>query len=222
MNTSGFVMPLRCLVPLVVCLSACASTSEFVPPTPEAAAYRATLLDIREADQEPRVRLVRLLERYDHLPPDSLYRPLAREVQRADSLNLLRLDALVGRHGWPKQSEVGSWAASAAFLVVQHAPLEAQVRYEPLLRSAVEAEEADPEGLAMLTDRIRVRQGLPQLYGSQTRTDPETGVRSFHPIEDEANVDARRAAVGMGPMAEYARRMGVPYVPPAARRAGGE
>ncbi len=205
------------LLPFLVCLGGCASTNTFVPPTPEAAAYRAELLEIREADQEPRIRLVRLLDRYDHHPPDSLYRPLAREVQRTDSLNLIRLDALVERYGWPKQTEVGTWAATAAFLVVQHAPLEAQLRYEPVLRASVEKGEAKPEGLALLTDRIRVRQGRPQLYGSQTRTDPETGARSFHPIEDEANLDTRRAAVGMEPMAEYARRMGVPYEPPGAR-----
>ena len=40
-------------------------------------------------------RLIELLERYDHRPPDSLYRPLAREVQAADSLNLLRFEGLV-------------------------------------------------------------------------------------------------------------------------------
>ena len=205
----------RCALALVATLAGCASrTPEFVPPTPEAAAYRTALLEIREADQAPRVRLVELLERYDHSPPDSLYRPLALEVQRADSVNLERLEALVARFGWPKQSEVGEWAATGAFLVIQHSPLEVQLRYEPALRAAVEAGEANPAGLGMLTDRIRVRQGRPQLYGSQTRTDPETGARSFHPIEDEANLDARRAAIGMEPMAEYARRMGVEYTPP--------
>ena len=193
-------------------LVGCASPS-LVPPTPEAAAYRQALLDIREADQAPRNRYVALLKRYDYQPPDSLRAPLARDVLTADSVNLVRFEALVEANGWPKASEVGAWAASAGFLVIQHADLETQLRYEPMLRDAVEAGEADAANLALLTDRILVRQGKLQQYGSQTQTDPETGARSFYPIEDPATLDARRAAVGLSPMAEYAREMDVPWPP---------
>ncbi|WP_095509970.1 DUF6624 domain-containing protein [Rubrivirga marina] len=201
------------LLTLSLGLAACGGSSAFAPATPEAAAYRAALLDLREADQAPRTRLVDLLERYDRAPPDSLYRPLAREVQAADSVNLIRLEALVDERGWPLASEVGTWAAGAAWLVVQHAPLDVQLRYEPTIADAVEAGEAEPVWLAYLTDRILVRQGLPQRYGSEQRTDPDTGQRAFYPIEDPAAVDARRAAVGLDPIREYARRIGVPYPP---------
>lgn len=200
------------LVITLTALAGCGSSS-FVPPTPEDAAYREALLDLREADQEPRNRLVALLNRYDHHPPDSLYRPLAREVVRADSLNLLRLEALLAERGWPKASEVGTWAAGTAWLVVQHAPLEVQLRYEPVLSAAVDEGEAEPVWLAYLTDRILVRQGLPQRYATEQRTDPETGERSFYPVEDVAGLDARRATVGLEPVAEYARRIGVPWPP---------
>ncbi len=44
--------------------------------------------------------------------------------------------------------------------------------------------------------------------------DPVTRKHSFHPIEDEINVDQRRAAVGLGPLAEYAKRFGFVYEPP--------
>ena len=203
---SAFALVVGCL------LVSCASSS-FVPPTPEAAAYRQALLEIREADQAPRNRYVALLRRYDYQPPDSLRLPLAREVLVADSVNLVRFEALVEAHGWPKASEVGAWAARSGFLVIQHADLKTQLRYEPLLRDAVGAGEGEAADLALLTDRILVRQGQPQRYGSQTRTDPETGARSFYPIEDRATLDARRATVGLTPMAEYAREMDVPWPP---------
>ena len=203
------------LLLLALLLAGCARSPAFAPPTPEAAAYRAELLALREADQAPRQRLVALLQRYDYQPPDSLYRPLARAVQHVDSVNLVALEGLLAARGWPRQSEVGPWAASAAYLVVQHAPLEAQLRHAPALRAAVEAGEAEPAWLATLTDRILVRQGQPQRYGTQTCTAAD-GTRAFCPIENEAGLEARRASVGLAPMAAYAREMGVPY--PSPRR----
>ena len=56
----------------------------------------------------------------------------------------------------------------------------------------------------------------PQRYGTQVNSDAN-GVRTFWPIEDEANVDKRRAEVGYEPMAEYAKRHKVQYVPYAER-----
>jgi hypothetical protein len=43
--------------------------------------------------------------------------------------------------------------------------------------------------------------------------DEATGGRKFHEIEDEANVNKRRAEVGLGPLEEYAERMGVNWKP---------
>ena len=199
------------LAVLLVTLAGCGGSSRFVPPTPEAAAYRDALLQIREADQAPRNQYVALQRRYDYRPPDALRLPLARRILAADSANQAALEVLVAARGWPRTSEVGWRAASAAFLVVQHAPLAVQRRHRPALEAAVEADEADPAWLAELTDRIAVREGRPQPYGSQIATDAATGTRRFHPIEDPAGVDARRAAVGLEPLADYARRMNVTY-----------
>ena len=199
------------LLVIAVLVSGCAG-SAFVAPTPEAAAYRDALLDLREADQAPRLRYLALLKRYDYVPPDSLRQPLAREVLAADSANRVALEALVAVRGWPRVSDVGWRAASAAYLVVQHADLDTQLRYRPMLTAAVDVDEADPAWLAELDDRIAVRQDRPQPYGSQIQTDAD-GARRFHPIADEATVDVRRAAVGLEPLADYARRMDVVYAP---------
>jgi hypothetical protein len=37
------------------------------------------------------------------------------------------------------------------------------------------------------------------------------------PVEDEENLDKRRASVGLEPIAEYLKRSGVTYVPPKKR-----
>ena len=204
------MLRLVCLLSLLA-VSGCAG-SRVVAPTPEAAAHRAALLDLREADQAPRLRYIALLKRYDYVPPDSLRQPLAREVLAADSSNRVALEALVAARGWPRLSDVGWHAASAAYLVVQHADLATQLRYRPLLAAAVAAEEAEAAWLAEMDDRIAVRQDRPQPYGSQIQTG-EDGTRRFYPMLDPATVDARRAAVGLEPLADYARRMDVVYAP---------
>ena len=59
--------------------------------------------------------------------------------------------------------------------------------------------------MAYLTDRVLVAEGKPQRYGSQFFT--VDGELKPRPIEDEANVDARRKEVGLGTMAQYTKLM---------------
>ena len=67
---------------------------------------------------------------------------------------------------------------------------------------------AEPVNLAYLEDRIRMRQGKPQCYGSQIVPDKETGAWVLYPVEDPVNLDKRRAAVGLGPIQDYLLRTG--------------
>jgi hypothetical protein len=54
-----------------------------------------------------------------------------------------------------------------------------------------------------------------KIYGTQVRSGADTNDRWVpQPIEDEANVDARRATVGLPPLAEYLKTFGVDYSPP--------
>jgi len=127
------------------------------------------------------------------------------EMERIDRANTQWLSELVAERGWPGKTLVGEDGARAAFLLAQHADAEHQRVFLPLLRSAVAAGEASDTHLAYLEDRVRMRNGEPQLYGTQFIVDDE-GFRA-HPIEDPAHVDARRASVGLGPFADYEAHM---------------
>jgi hypothetical protein len=59
--------------------------------------------------------------------------------------------------------------------------------------------------VAMLEDRIRSNEGKGQRYGTQFDWD-QGGLISPLPIEDEPNVDNRRAKIGLTPLAEDVRR----------------
>lgn len=49
--------------------------------------------------------------------------------------------------------------------------------------------------------------------GAKDKATDGDGKYDFHPIEDEANVDKRRAEIGLGPLEEYARLFGIEYKP---------
>ena len=127
-----------------------------------------------------------------------------------DADNTAWLDALVTQAGWPLRSRVGEQAATAAWLQAQHADArpEFQRRCLDLVTDAVAAGEADPGHLAYLTDRVLCAEGKPQRYGTQFWNGPDgTGALQPRPIKDREQLDERRAAVGLGPFADYERHM---------------
>ena len=68
----------------------------------------------------------------------------------------------------------------------------------------------------MMEDRVLLGEGKKQIYGTQLRSGRDTGGQwVLEPIEDEAGVDARRAAVGLPPLAEYLKAFGLEYKTPA-------
>jgi hypothetical protein len=164
---------------------------------------------IRYLDQKYRLMMDSV--QYEHPKDSPEYRAFIDEWIRADSVNMARIEEIIAEHGFPGKSMVGEQGASTVFLVIQHAPLEKQEKYFPMLTEAAEKGELRKSDWAYLLDRINMRNGLPQMYGSQVVTDPKTGAYVFHTIEDEANVNKRRAEVGLGPLEDYARVMGVEW-----------
>jgi hypothetical protein len=129
---------------------------------------------------------------------------LLHDLERVDRENTEYMKKAIDRHGWPGRSLVGEDASRAAWLLVQHAPeVEFQARCVELMKEAQKKNEVNAQDLAYLTDRVLVRQGKKQIYGTQFRGEGRES-KPF-PIEDEENVDRRRAEIGLQPLAEYAR-----------------
>ena len=79
----------------------------------------------------------------------------------------------------------------------------------PEVWRAAERGDVKPSEAAMLTDKVRLSAGKPQLYGSSFEL--VEGRLRPHPIEDLEGLEARRARVGLPPMAEYARVLAEVY-----------
>lgn len=101
------------------------------------------------------------------------------------------LKEVVKRDGWPKISEVGQDGEQAAWQLLQLADddLPFQIHCLSLMKTLPDTE-VKVFNIAYMEDRVLVRQGKSQVYGTQ---DGE--------IKDIANLDKRRKAMGLVPYA---------------------
>ncbi|MNY29516.1 hypothetical protein D3C86_1635620 [compost metagenome] len=120
-----------------------------------------------------------------------------------DSLNLFKVTKILDTKGWVGKDVVGEEANKTLFLVIQHADLQTQQKYLPMMQEAVNKGNANGANLALLEDRVALRQGKKQIYGSQIGRDKETNKYYVSILEDPDNVDKRRAEIGLQPMADY-------------------
>ncbi|MEZ5939564.1 MAG: DUF6624 domain-containing protein [Hyphomonadaceae bacterium] len=126
----------------------------------------------------------------------------------ADADNTAFLKSILPEQGWFRISVEGLAASQSAWLIAQHSPDEA-FRAEALKRMTplLESNDVERSQYALIFDRVQMNAGKPQRYGSQAMCVDH--VLAFHDIEDRANVDARRAEMGLGPLKDYGERLGV-------------
>jgi len=141
------------------------------------------------------------------------WKSFTKKVSQVDSVNLIKVMDIINKYGWPGEDIIGWRGSSTLWAVLQHGTLENQEKYLPLMREAVKKGKARSAQLALLEDRILVRKGQEQIYGSQPGTD-SLGITKILPIKDERNVNKRRFSVGLGPIQWYAKQMGVKYTFP--------
>lgn len=135
----------------------------------------------------------------------NVQQPDWEKILEIDRTNQEQLKQIIKEHGWPKISEVGWAGAWAAWIIVQHVHDDIPFQEEclKLLESAAEEGEAELGHVAYLQDRVRVRKGLLQLYGTQWGYKDEHGSVGPYPIDNPEKLDERRAEMGMDPFSEY-------------------
>lgn len=139
------------------------------------------------------------------------YRDLWTSIRFKDSINVIKVDRILKTYGWLGADEIGSQSNTTLFMVLQHSNLKTQEKYLPLMRKAVTNGKAQPKHLALLEDRVALRQGKKQIYGSQVSMNNQTNEAFVMPLEDPDNVDIRRGLVGLPPLAEYVSVWGIKW-----------
>ncbi|WP_158623946.1 DUF6624 domain-containing protein [Corallococcus llansteffanensis] len=171
-------------------------------------ALRDEVLQRMAVDQEVRRAL---FEGGQKPSPEKLAR-----LKQVDTDNTAWLKGVIAKHGWPGRTLVGERASKGVWLMVQHADLDRGFQKEclALMEKALANGEAPKKDFAYLTDRVLVGEGKPQRYGTQfTEKD---GVMVPQPIEDAAQVDARRASMGLDTLEAYAAQMQRTFSRPAS------
>jgi len=135
-----------------------------------------------------------------------------------DRDNSQRLKEIVAQQGWPRKSVWGERPAQAAWILLQHSPdPEFQAEMLPLLEKLVPEKECSPSGYALLYDRVQLRHGRPQRYGSQVQK-VDGKWQPVPPLQEPERLDALRAEMGMPPIAEYLQMIVQMYDKPKASR----
>ncbi|MFK8061265.1 MAG: DUF6624 domain-containing protein [Polaribacter sp.] len=160
-------------------------------------------------DQSIRLQFFDDLKKYGQKSDE--FRATVIAMNKQDSINIIKIEKILDTYGWLGEDIIGKNGNLTLFLGIQHAKLSVQEKYLPMLREAVKNKNAKPSQLALLEDRVAMRNGKKQIYGSQTKIDDKTGKNYFAPIKDPENVDIRRAKVGLPPMAEYAKMFDITW-----------
>jgi hypothetical protein len=167
---------------------------------------RKELLAMVEQDQDIRDELIK--SGVDH--PN---REISALMAAIDSRNTVKMKRIVKRYNWPRAELVGWDGTEAAFLVVQHSPHSFQKELLPLMQKEFRTGHLSGPNFALFLDRVLAEDGRPQVYGSRAKGFNRDGEPILYPIEDEANVDKRRAEVGLSSLAEYREMMKRLYHP---------
>mgnify|MGYP005991010543 CR=1 FL=1 len=127
-------------------------------------------------------------------------------ILKKDSLNLIKVSKILNDRGWPDKKMIGERGTSTLFLVIQHADKKTQEKYLPMIEKAVFEGNLPKRQFAMFYDRLVLRRGERQKYGTQLAMNNVSKKPYVLPLLDPVNVDSRRLKMGLNTMQENLNR----------------
>lgn len=163
------------------------------------------LAEVWNDDQQPRHQLVKLTKAVTVEGRTELIDSLILVndiVERNDAKNIKVVDKIL-KSGLPQGLSEESY--NTIWIVIDHAPLEKQEQYLPLVEQMATEGYVGVDEYAILYDRVAMGQNRHQRYGSQLVQFGAVDAQKLYvwPIEDGAKVDSLRNTVGMSPFSDY-------------------
>ena len=112
-------------------------------------------------------------------------------------INEEKITNLLDSKGWPEKSVIGEQGNWTICNVIQHAENDVRIKYLPMMKEAVLANQLLPRFLVRAQDRIATEQGQLQIYGGQMKYYPDTKSFNVWPVFEPENIDKRRAEIGL-------------------------
>lgn len=164
-------------------------------PCTDSVALKDKLKSIMDNDQKIRAKI------RQEMPSQNAakLKEMALEMQLSDKQNQLFVASLLDRCGWP--NGLNSMENHTLFLVIDHADTAFMRKYLPLLVEQAQLGNVAKSDLATLQDRIQLRSGKKQLYGTQTFR--IGSIVNIWPVEDAGGLEVRRRSMGLPPMVDY-------------------
>jgi hypothetical protein len=122
-------------------------------------------------------------------------------TEAVDVKNRSEVLRIFDQYGWVTNSLAGKDAAHNFSLLVQHQTPEIQQQLLPALEKAARSGNASMIDYAYLYDRVQMRLGRPQHWGTQAKC--ENGKPVLYPVDDPSGLDMRRQELFMPPIREY-------------------
>lgn len=160
---------------------------------------RAELLAMEKSDQDARIKCAAG-------DADFQIRCLESISKTIDAPNTRRLEAIFKQYGFPDTKLVEKEGFQAFLILLQHSTSD-DLREKSLkpIRRAFRRKELPPLDYANFVDRLRLRQGKAQLYGSGFEI--KDGKLVLNKSEDIKNLDKRRVALGLPPLSEHVKTL---------------
>ncbi|WP_238474475.1 DUF6624 domain-containing protein [Maribacter algarum] len=129
-----------------------------------------------------------------------------KEYRKNHAVNIVKIKEILNRSGWPELTLIGEQGNLTICNVLQHTDLATREQYLPMMKKAVLDKKLAPRLLVRAEDRIATDKGELQIYGGQMKYYPETKSFNLWPVYDPANIDERRAKIGLEPIAVFLKR----------------
>ena len=134
-------------------------------------------------------------------------------IRIQDSISLEKVSKILDEKGWLEPGVVDREGDLTLFLIIFHANLETQLKYLPVFKKALAEGKIRPIYVALLEDRIKLKNGEKQIYGTFIGWNNKTNSSYVRPLDDALNVDERRSKLELPPMNVYLEKWEIKWDP---------
>jgi hypothetical protein len=141
---------------------------------------------------------------------------LRSSIHKADSVNLTIVKDVLAKYGWLGRDVAGFIGNYTLALIMQHADLSSQEQNLSMIRQAFKDGKIEAYDYALLEDKVALREGKKQLYGSVIVN--VGGKNHVAPLEDPDGLEKRRKELGLRKMNDYLSDWGLRWDPAAYKK----
>lgn len=142
---------------------------------------------------------------------DTQIEQFTKTLDKKELKTQTKLCQILRENGWLGKSRIGDDGASALFYLLKNTTsFEFQMELLPIINNAVKQNEMPKtEDYASFVDRLRIRNGLKQIFGTQISE--RDGFLELLPIVSDEKVDIWRKDYGMPPLTLYFKYVETKY-----------